>query len=108
MFESWIAIRYLGRILECSSFWTHPSLPNDNHRFVTEKVLKRVTQLVEDLDLEHPSVMASDVSSMILRVDIDAIASALLEGAKKWDGTVQFQPDGLGLLLERLVGLLCQ
>jgi hypothetical protein len=106
--ESWIAIRYLGRILECPTFWTDPS--HNNHRFVTEKVVKRVTQLVEDLDVEHPSV-TNDISSMTLRADIqgvDSIASALLEGAKNWDGKVQFRPGGLGSQLERLVGLLRQ
>jgi hypothetical protein len=106
--ESWIAIRYLGRILECPTFWTQPS--HDNHRGVTKKLVRRVTQLVEDLDLEYPTATSNDLP-MAPRADmqgIDTIASALLEGAKICDRGALLPSGPLLDDFKQLIGILRQ
>ena len=78
-FESWVAIRYLGGLPQPPSFWVQQS--HDNHQAVVKKVVERVNQLIEDLDLKH--VTQSDENPPCADVlGIDTIASALLKGAK--------------------------
>ena len=107
MFEPRIAIRYLGRILECPAFWTQIS--HSNHWFVTKKVVQWVKQLVEDLDLEHATVI--NVLLVVSKTDLegtDIIMSAVLEGAGILDGEAQLQSGPLLDDFERLFWLLHQ
>jgi hypothetical protein len=78
-----------------------------NHWDVTKKLVQRVTQLVEDLDLEYPTATSNDLH-MAPRADmqgIDTIVSALFKGAKVWGREAPFP-----LLddFKQLVGILRQ
>jgi hypothetical protein len=106
--ESWTAVRYIGRILEYRTFWAQPS--HNNHRVVIKKLVRRVTQLVKDLDLECP-ISTDHASRMALRADIrgiDTISSALLEGARILDDEAEFRSDPLCSDFEQFVMLLRQ
>jgi hypothetical protein len=107
-FEPWIAVRYLGGILESRSFWTQH--PHYNHQIVTKKIFKRVKQLVEDLDVESWAI-----THLVLRgirgdvQGIDILTSALLNGVRIWYQQKESRP--LGPLLgdfARLMALLRQ
>ena len=83
-FETRLAIRYLGRILEIPRFWEQ--LPHRNYLTVLNKLFRRVRQLVEDLDVERTITINDGLKEV--RTDAqgtDIIASALLNGAKIWD-----------------------
>jgi hypothetical protein len=107
-FEPWIAIRYLGGILESPSFWEQE--PHSNHRAVTKKLFKRVRQVVEDLDVERWAI--TDVALRVIRGDvqgIDILVSALLNGVAIWHMQEHTRP--LGPLLSdfaRLMALVRQ
>jgi hypothetical protein len=104
--ESWIAIRYLGRILECPTFWTQPS--HENHQGVIKKLVRRVTQLVEDVDLEYPTITIGYDLPMAPRADmqgIDTISCALLVGAKICDWEAIFLSGPLLDDFKQLVGI---
>jgi hypothetical protein len=95
-FEPWIAIRYLGRILESHSFWYQK--PHSNHQTATKKLFKRVTQLVEDVDIE--SWAKTDILLRNIRGDvegIDMVTCALLKGVEIWCRQKESRPSGPSL-----------
>jgi hypothetical protein len=95
-YEPWIAIRYLGAVLESSSFWVQQS--HHIHQSVTKKLFERVRQLVEDLDVKGWAT--TDVALRRIRGDVqgvDIITFALLNGLKIWDQQAQSRPLGLFL-----------
>jgi hypothetical protein len=90
-YEPWIAIRYLGRILESPSFWIQQ--PHSNHQIVSKKLFRRVRQLVEDLDVECWAL--THVALRKIRGDIqgvDGLTAALLDGVRIWDRQEQSPP----------------
>ena len=107
-FEPWIAIRYLGGILESPSFWEQD--PHSNHQTVTKKLFERVRQLVEDLDIERWAI--TDVALRVIRGDvqgIDILVSALLNGVGIWYQQEHLRPlDPLLSDFARLVALVRQ
>ena len=107
----WIAIRYLGRILEPHSFWVQKS--HDNHQTVIKQLLERVNQLVEDLGVEYP--IQTDDLPITSRMDVqsvDIIASAVINGVRllPQDGTgeAHLVPRPMSEPVSRLIGLLRQ
>ena len=82
-FESRLAIRYLGGVLELPTFWVQQ--PDRNTQTVAKKLFDRVRQLVEDADVERPSVTNDNLQE--IRADVegtDILASALLNGSEDW------------------------
>jgi hypothetical protein len=84
-FEPCVAIRYLGGILESSSFWHQEC--HYNHEVVTVKLFGRVRQLVEDMDMEGWAKM--DVAFQLREFHgdvqgIDYLVAALLNGVGIW------------------------
>jgi hypothetical protein len=105
-FEPWIAIRYLGGILASRSFWIQQ--PHSNHKIVTKKLFQRVTQLVEDMDMER----WAETDMREIRGDIegiDILTSALLNGVKIWSRQKESRPLGSSLnSFQRLMVLIRQ
>jgi hypothetical protein len=108
----WIAVRYLGRILEPCSFWVQK--PHENHLTVIKKLLERVNQLVEDLGVDYP-IQTDDLPITSCHTDvqsIDIIASAVANGVRLLDqdgkGKAHLVPRPLLELVSRFIGLLRQ
>jgi hypothetical protein len=95
-FEPWIAIRYLGGILDSPSFWIqrcHPTYHN-----VTKKLFERGRQLVEDVDVEcwvTTNVALGEIHRDVQGIDL--FTSALLNGVRIWYQQEQIRPLGPSL-----------
>jgi hypothetical protein len=106
-FESWIAIRYLGGILESYSFWVQEA--HYNYLVVTKKLIERIIRLIEDLDVELGTISKEGPCMDI--PGIDATASALLNGLRIWDCDMPVRlttSDSIRTDFKRLVELVCQ
>jgi hypothetical protein len=106
-FEPWIAIRYLGTILESSYFWVQE--PHSNHQAVCQRLFQRARKLVEDLDVEHSVITQEEFRGDVQGIDI--LTSALLKGARIWRCQEPIRIRPLGLLssnFARLIALVQQ
>ncbi|KAJ6572088.1 hypothetical protein B0H19DRAFT_1231662 [Mycena capillaripes] len=80
-FSSRISIRYLGGILELSSFWVQTG---SFYESVVRKILVKTKTLLEDLGLDSPDI---DPTIAIAEADtegIDILCQALVLGVRSW------------------------
>jgi hypothetical protein len=109
-FEPWVAIRYLGNILDSPSFWQQD--PHSNHEVVTVKLFRRVRQLVEDMDMEEWARTDTTLRLRVFHGDvkgIDDLVAALLNGVSIWSRQdVNHRVDPVRSNFARLMELVCQ
>ena len=109
-FEPWVAIRYLGGILETPSFWHQEC--HYNHKAVTEMLFGRVRQLVEDMDMEGWAKMDNTLRLRVFLGDvqgIDELVAVLLNGVGVWcQNDENHRLDPVRNNFTRLMELVCQ